>query len=57
MEEKEKIIITTTLRISESNYKYINKKALELGVSQNALINLLISLGSKVIDCEKIEIS
>ncbi|CAL7899333.1 Toxin-antitoxin system, antitoxin component [Fusobacterium necrophorum subsp. funduliforme] len=30
--------------------KYIQKKALELGISQNALMNILLNLGSQVMD-------
>ena len=35
----------SSIRLSEQNYKYIAKKASELGISQNALMNILLDLG------------
>lgn len=43
MNENEEIITIIYLSISESNYKHINKKAVELRMTINALINLILS--------------
>ena len=40
----------SSIRLSEQNYKYIAKKASELGISQNALMNILLHLGSKILE-------
>ena len=47
---KKEIIYTSSIRLSKDNYEYIQKKALELGISQNALMNTLLNLGSQVMD-------
>ena len=40
----------SSIRLSEQNYNYIIKKASELGISQNALMNILLDLGSKILE-------
>ena len=47
---KKEIIYTSSIRLSKDNYEYIQKKALELGISQNALMNVLLNLGSQVMN-------
>lgn len=47
---KKENLYPTSIRLSEENMKYIQKKALELGISQNALMNILLNLGSQVMD-------
>lgn len=47
---KKETFYTSSIRLSEKNYDYISKKALELGISQNALMNVLLNLGSQVMD-------
>ena len=44
----------SSIRLSEQNYKYITKKASELGISQNALMNILLNLGSKVLEIKNL---
>lgn len=44
----------SSIRLSEQNYKYISKKASELGISQNALMNILLNLGSKVLEIKNL---
>ncbi len=45
--EERKNIINTSLRLTEERNNYIKEKANEIGISQNALINVLIDLGIK----------
>jgi hypothetical protein len=45
MEQK---TVATQIRLSESLYSYIQAKASELGISQNAMMCILIDLGRKV---------
>ena len=40
--------ITLTLRMPESTNAYLREKAREIGVSQNALILMLMNIGIKV---------
>ncbi|AVQ16333.1 hypothetical protein C4N16_01770 [Fusobacterium gonidiaformans ATCC 25563] len=47
---KKEIIYTSSIRLSKDNYEYIQKKALEVGISQNALMNVLLNLGSQVMN-------
>ncbi|AVQ20679.1 hypothetical protein C4N15_03090 [Fusobacterium necrophorum subsp. funduliforme] len=47
---KKENLYPTSIRLSEKNMEYIQKKALELGISQNALMNTLLNLGSQVMD-------
>lgn len=44
----------SSIRLSEQNYKYITKKAFELGISQNALMNILLDLGSKILEIKNL---
>ena len=39
--------VTTTLRIPEERNAYLKQKASEIGVSQNALILMLLDIGIK----------
>lgn len=40
--------ITTSIRLPELRNEYIRKKAIEIGMSQNAFMVMLIDLGIKV---------
>lgn len=44
--------MVTTLRIPEEKTEQIKQKANEIGISQNAFINVLIDLGLKVYDAD-----
>lgn len=48
MKDDKSNLINTSLRITENRNEYIREKALEIGISQNAFINVLIDLGIKV---------
>jgi len=52
--KKDNIKYNSSIRLSEQNYKYITKKASELGISQNALMNILLNLGSKVLEIKNL---
>ena len=52
--KKDKIKYNSSIRLSEKKYKYITKKASELGISQNALMNILLNLGSKVLEIKNL---
>lgn len=47
MEDKN-FVINTSLRLTEKRNDYIRKKASEIGISQNAFINILIDLGIRL---------
>ena len=48
--KQESTIVTTSLRLPEKQNRYIQEKAQEIGISQNALLLVLIDLGIKVYD-------
>lgn len=48
--KQETTIITTSLRLPEKQNCYIQEKAHEIGISQNALLLVLIDLGIKMYD-------
>ena len=40
------------LRITEERNEYLRRRAIEMGVSKNDLINILIELGLKIMDSQ-----
>ena len=47
--------VTTSIRIPEQRNEYIRKKANEIGISQNALMVMLIDLGIKLYESDIIQ--
>lgn len=48
MEEDRRLLVNTSLRITEDRNEYIKEKASEIGISQNALTNVFIDLGIRL---------
>ena len=46
--EREQTTIATSIRLPEKRCAYIKEKALEIGLSQNAFMAMLIDLGIKL---------
>ena len=50
--QKNASTVQTGLRIEETRNDYLDKRAAEMGVSKNALIQMLIELGLKILDSD-----